>query len=189
MPVSRLARHWWVMALRGVCALAFGIIAVIRPFDAFSVLVIFYGAYMLVDGIFALGALLAGGANLKHWWALLLEGLCGIGIGVITFVAPGVTEYVLVVLIGVWALLTGIFEIVAAFRLRQHIAGEVWLAVSGVISVLFGLVVLARPGIGALLVATLIGFYAIMFGCTLLALAIRLRRWHQGTQRGSEPEA
>jgi uncharacterized membrane protein HdeD (DUF308 family) len=182
MPVSRLAQNWWVMAVRGVCALLFGIIAVIHPFDAFTVLVIFYGAYMLVDGIFALGSVLVGGVHLAHWWALLIEGLCGIGIGIITFVAPGVTEFVLVILIGWWALLTGILEIVAAFRLRRHIAGEIWLALSGVISVVFGVLVLIRPSIGELLVATLIGFYAILFGGTLLALAFRLRSWHQRTQ-------
>lgn len=182
MPVSRLARHWWVMALRGACAFLFGIIAVIRPFEALDVLVIFYGAYMLVDGLFALSAVIVSGFHVAHFWALLIEGLCGVGIGVITFLWPQITLVVLVYLIGFWALLTGILEIVAAFRLRQHVAGEIWLALSGVISVLFGFVILLAPGIGAVVVATLIGFYAILFGGTLLALAFRLRSWHQGMQ-------
>jgi uncharacterized membrane protein HdeD (DUF308 family) len=183
MPVRRLARHWWVMALRGACALLFGIIAVIRPFDALDVLVIFYGAYMLVDGLLALSAVIASGFHVAHLWALLLEGLCGVGIGIITFLWPQITLVILVYLIGFWALVTGVFEIVAAFRLRQHLAGEIWLALSGVISLLFGFVILVAPGIGAVVVATLIGFYAILFGGTLLALAFRLRSWHQEASR------
>jgi uncharacterized membrane protein HdeD (DUF308 family) len=187
MPISRLARHWWVMALRGVCALLFGVIAVIRPFEALDVLVIFYGAYMLVDGLLALFAVLASGFHVAHFWALIVEGLCGVGIGVITFLWPQITLIVLVYLIGFWMLFTGVFELVAAFRLRQHLAGEIWLALSGVISFLFGLVILVAPGIGAVVIATLIGFYAILFGGTLLALAVRLRSWHQGMQPGEPP--
>lgn len=179
MPVNRLARNWWVMALRGACALVFGIIAILQPFEALSVLVIFYGAYMLVDGIFALLTVLTTGSHYQHWWAILIEALCGIGIGVITFVRPGVTELVLLFLIGFWAILTGIFEIVAAVRLRQTIEGEMWLILAGIVSLAFGLVIVIWPGAGAALVGTLIGIYATVFGVTLLALAFRLRSWHQ----------
>ncbi len=179
MPVRRLARNWWVMALRGVCALLFGIIAILRPFEALTVLVIFYGAYMLVDGLFALVAVLTTGSHYPHWWALLLEAICGIGIGVLTFLWPPVTELVLLYFIGFWAIVTGVFEIVAAFRLRQEIVGEVWLILAGIVSLVFGLVILVWPGAGAALVGTLIGIYATVFGVTLLALALKLRSWHQ----------
>lgn len=179
MPVHRLARHWWVMALRGACALLFGIIAVIRPWEALDVLVIFYGAYMLVDGTFALVAVLTTGPHFQYWWALLIEAICGIGIGIIVFAYPIAAMMVLLFFIAFWAILTGVFEVLAALRLRQEIAGEIWLILAGIISVLFGVVILVWPDAGAALVGTLIGLYAGMFGITLLALAFRLRRWHQ----------
>jgi uncharacterized membrane protein HdeD (DUF308 family) len=137
-----------------------------------TVLVLFWGAFALVDGVLALVA--AFRTDHDHRWGLLLEGVVGIGAGIVTFVWPGLTALVLLYIIAVWALLTGVLELVAAVRLRKVIQNEWWLALSGIASVLFGLVLLAAPGAGAVAVVWLIAAYAIVFGILNLALALRL---------------
>jgi uncharacterized membrane protein HdeD (DUF308 family) len=170
--VETATRHWWAFALRGVVAILFGVLAFARPGVTLTVLVLFWGAFALVDGVLALVA--AFRTDHDHRWGLLLEGVVGIGAGIVTFVWPGLTALVLLYIIAVWALLTGVLELVAALRLRKIIQNEWWLALSGIASVLFGLVLLAAPGAGAVAVVWLIAAYAIVFGILNLALALRL---------------
>jgi uncharacterized membrane protein HdeD (DUF308 family) len=170
--VETAARHWWAFALRGVVAILFGVLAFAWPGVTLTVLVLFWGAFALVDGVLALVA--AFRTDHDHRWGLLLEGVVGIGAGIVTFVWPGLTALVLLYIIAVWALLTGVLELVAAVRLRKVIQNEWWLALSGIASVLFGLVLLAAPGAGAVAVVWLIAAYAIVFGILNLALALRL---------------
>jgi uncharacterized membrane protein HdeD (DUF308 family) len=170
--VETAARHWWAFALRGVVAILFGVLAFAWPGVTLTVLVLFWGAFALVDGVLALVA--AFRTDHDHRWGLLLEGVVGIGAGIVTFVWPGLTALVLLYIIAVWALLTGVLELVAAVRLRKVIQNEWWLALSGIASVLFGLVLLAAPGAGAVAVVWLIAAYAIVFGVLNLALALRL---------------
>lgn len=172
-----LTRNWWALLLRGFVAILFGILTFILPGITLTSLVLLFGAYALVDGVFAAVAALRSSRNTKRWWALLVEGIFGIGAGVLTFVWPGITALFLLYLIAVWAIVTGIFEIGTAVRLRKEITGEWLLALSGVASVLFGLVLALRPGVGALAVVWMIGAYAIVFGALFLALAFRLRSW------------
>ena len=174
-----LARHWWLLALRGLLTLLFGILALVWPGPTLTVLILFFGAYAFVDGIFALVAAFTHRPG-SHWWALLLEGVAGIGIGVITFLWPEITGAVLLALIAAWALVTGIFEIVAAIRLRAVIENEWLLALSGVLSVLFGVVALVWPASAALAIIWIIGAYTILFGVLLLMLAFRLRNLGSG---------
>ena len=178
--VMTLAHNWWVLALRGLCAIIFGILAFVWPGVTLGVLVLLYGAYALVDGVLAIIAALSKrqGSGLP-WWALLLEGLLGIAAGLVAFVWPGITALFLLFLIAAWAIVTGIFEIIAAIRLRKEIEGELWLALSGIVSILFGVLLFVRPGAGALTVVWLIGTYAIFFGIFLLALAFRLKRFKE----------
>jgi uncharacterized membrane protein HdeD (DUF308 family) len=178
--VMTLAHNWWVLALRGLCAIIFGILAFVWPGVTLGVLVLLYGAYALVDGVLAIIAALSKrqGSGLP-WWALLLEGLLGIAAGIVTFVWPGITALFLLFLIAGWAIMTGIFEIIAAIRLRKEIEGELWLALSGIVSIIFGVLLFVRPGAGALTVVWLIGAYAIFFGIFLLALAFRLKRFKE----------
>jgi uncharacterized membrane protein HdeD (DUF308 family) len=170
-----LTLNWWALAIRGLLAVVVGILAFVSPGITLTALVLLFGAYAAADGIFAIIAALKGPGGAKRWWALVLEGILGISVGVLTFFMPGITALFLLYLIAFWAILTGAFEIGIAIRLRKEIAGEWLMALSGVCSVLFGALLVLFPGAGALAVMWLIGAYAIVFGALLLALAFRLR--------------
>ncbi len=181
--VTQLARNWWVLVLRGLAAVIFGILAILWPGLTITVLVLFFGAYALVDGIFAVIAAITHRAGHDRWWVMLLEGLVGIAAGILTFFYPAVTALVLLYFIAAWAILTGILEIMAALRLRREIEGEWLLVFSGILSVLFGVVAVIFPGAGALAVIWLIAVYAIVFGLLLIALGLRVRGWGSPTDR------
>lgn len=178
MLVIVLARNWWALALRGFFDVLFGIAAFVIPGITLVALVFLYGAFAMVDGIFALTAVLLGRTQGgRPWWSLLLEGIFGIAVGILTFAWPGITALALLYLIAAWALVTGILEITAAIRLRKEIEGEWLLALAGILSVLFALMLVANPGAGALAVVWIIGAYAIAFGVLLMMLGFRLRSW------------
>jgi uncharacterized membrane protein HdeD (DUF308 family) len=173
--VRTLAQYWWVILLRGIFAILFGLAAFIWPGPTVAALILLFGAYALVDGIFAVIAGIQQYGERNRWWAVVLEGVAGIALGVLTFLWPGVTGLVLLYFIAAWALTTGIFEIAAAIRLRKEIEGEWMLILAGAASVLFGLLLILQPGSGALAVIWLIGAYAIVFGILYIILAFRLR--------------
>jgi uncharacterized membrane protein HdeD (DUF308 family) len=174
MLVELLARHWWVLLVRGLAAIGFGILAFVWPGVTLASLVIVFGAYALVDGVFAIVGAIRGGGR-QPWWLLVLEGLVGIGIGVLTLVAPGVTALALLFYIAIWAIATGVLQIAAAIALREEIEGEWLLGLGGLASVLFGALLVARPGAGALAVLWLIGAWALVFGVLLVILSFRVR--------------
>ena len=170
---SSLSRNWWILALRGLAAVVFGILAFIWPAVTVTILVLFFGAYALWDGIFALiGAFRTEG---DRRWPLVLEGLVGIAAGLFAFFWPGPAALALLYLIGAWAVITGVFEIIAAIRLRREIEGELLLLISGVLSLLFGVALFIWPAAGALAVIWMIASYAILFGILLIVLGFRLR--------------
>ena len=177
--IHELARNWGWIALRGALALVFGVVAIASPASAFAALVLLFGAYAFADGVFALVALFRGAAR-DRFWVLALEAVVGIGIGVLTIARPAATALALLYYVGIWAILTGILELVAAIRLRKEITGELWLGLAGVLSILFGVLLFATPGAAALALAVWVGAYAIVFGVTLLLLAFRLRRFAEG---------
>ena len=170
-PIARaLAGHWSSLAIRGVCALAFGILSFMWPGLSLASLVLIWGVYALIDGILALIA----GFRSKIW-SLAFIGLIGVLAGIATFVYPGVTALVLLYFIAAWAIVTGAAAIYLAIDLRKEIAGEWALGLAGLLSVLFGIALITRPGAGALAVVFLIASYAIVFGILLLLLAFRLK--------------
>lgn len=172
-----LARNWWMFLLRGILALVFGIAALFFPAAAFLSLVLVFGAFALVDGIFALVAAFTGGAKSENWWWLILEGAVGILIGILTIIQPAAMGEAWLILIAAWAIVTGIFEIITAVRLRKVITGEFWLILGGLISVAFGVLVLINPASGAFAVGFMIGAYAILFGIMFIMLALGLRKF------------
>ncbi len=176
--IAALARNWWAVALRGVAAIVFGVLAFLTPGSALLALVLVFGAYAIVEGVLNIVAALRGRTG-TPWWELMLEGIVSIAAGVIAFAIPGLTALVLLYLIAAWAVVTGVLEIVGAVRLRKHVTGEVWLALSGVLSIAFGVIVALAPAVGALAVVFWIGAYAVIFGAALIALGFRLRRWHR----------
>jgi uncharacterized membrane protein HdeD (DUF308 family) len=188
--LDALTRYWWAVALRGVIAVLFGLLALIWPHITVLALVALFGAYCLVDGVVELGTALFGGADRfqgaagRRAW-LAVEGIAGIIAGIITFAWPGITTLVLLWLIAFWALVTGITEIVAAIRLRRELQGEWLLILSGALSVLFGILLIVWPASGALALITVIGIYALIFGVALVALGFRLRQVHGGSVAGA----
>lgn len=171
-----LTRNWWAFLLRGILALVFGLVAVFMPVAAFLSLVFVFGAFALVDGIFTIISAFTSNAKSENWWWLIFEGLFGILIGVLTITQPAAMGQAWLLLIAIWAIVTGLLEIITAIRLRKEITGEFWMALGGLISVAFGLFVLFAPLAGAFAVGTIIGIYALVFGISLIMLAMRMRK-------------
>jgi len=182
-----LARNWWVVALRGVFAVVFGALTFFWPGLFWLAVVYTFAAYALIDGIIALMSTVTGHGETGPWWALLLDGIVGIVAGMLAFLWPGITELALLYLIAAWSFVTGVFEIVAAIRLRRYIEGEWLLALSGAASILLGVALALAPLVGLLLVAWWVGLYAVAFGVLLLTLAFRLRGLARHTSRQQAP--
>jgi uncharacterized membrane protein HdeD (DUF308 family) len=180
--------HWWALAIRGGIAIIFGLAALLRPDIALEALILLFGAYALVDGVFAIVGVFGGTRGGTPRWLLLIEGIAGILAGIIAFVLPGLTAVVLLYLIAAWAVVTGIFEVATAIRLRQEIRGEWALIIGGALSVLFGVILaVIGPVAGLLSLIWLVGVYAVAFGILMLitAFQVRGRDAGSGTDRPS----
>jgi uncharacterized membrane protein HdeD (DUF308 family) len=167
--------QWWVFALRGIAAIVFGILAFISPGTTLAVLVLLFGAYVLVDGVSLLVALVRGDSLARrHGWAVGIMGVLGIIAGVATFMAPGLTALSLLYLVAIWAIAMGTFQVIAAIALRRELEGEFWMALGGVASIAFGAFLVAFPGEGLLSLVWLVGIWSIVFGVSSLGLAKQL---------------
>ena len=170
-----LTRNWWAVALRGVLAVVVGLVALFAPRVFLTSAVLLFGAYAFVDGVFALVAGIRAATRHERWWPFILEGLASVIAGVIAFAIPAVAALALLYLVSAWAILTGIIRISAAIRLRKEIKGEWLLILNGILSVIFGVIIVLFPGAGILTLVWLMGVYAIIFGVVLVALGFRLR--------------
>jgi uncharacterized membrane protein HdeD (DUF308 family) len=179
--LSVVTGNWWVLALRGVLAVLFGLLALIAPIATLTVLVLFWGAFALVDGIFAIIAAFRVAGGRGRWW-LIIEGVLGILAGIVTFLYPGLTALVLLYIIAFWAILIGIMRIVTAISLRREIQNEWLMILGGALTVIFGILLIVLPGPGLLSLTWLIGIWALIFGIALIALAFRVRKMGQATQ-------
>jgi uncharacterized membrane protein HdeD (DUF308 family) len=175
MFANILSRYWWMTLLRGVISILFGILIFAQPGISLLTLTLTFGVFALIDGAGNVVSAIGGRNENENWWILLLAGLASVGVGILTFFNPGITALALLFYVAAWAIATGLLEIVAAIRLRKEIQGEFWLILAGLLSVAFGVMLMARPGLGALSVLWLIGGYAIAFGVILIALAFRTR--------------
>ncbi len=176
-----LATNWWSPVIRGVVAILLGIVALAWPGITLGALALLFGAYALIDGIVSLAGVWRASKAHERWGALLLEGLVGIAAAIVTFAWPAITLISLVYVIAAWAIITGIFEIAAAIRLRKHVSHEWLLALGGVASVVFGILMMGFPITGALIIAIWFGVYALVFGGTLIGLGLRLRAWSKNS--------
>jgi uncharacterized membrane protein HdeD (DUF308 family) len=171
-----LARNWWLLALRGLAGVLFGILAFIWPGITLVALVFLFGAFALVNGILSLILAWNAPRGFPRFGSLILGGILGIAAGIITFFLPGITALGLLIMIAAWAIATGILEIVAAIKLRKVITNEWLWVLAGILSVIFGVLLLLQPAAGALVLVWWIGAYALVFGIVLMILAFRLRR-------------
>ena len=163
-----LARNWWLVLLRGIAAILFGLLTIMWPGLSLLTFVLLFGVFALFDGGLALGAAIMGGSAEPRWW-LALVGLLGIAAGALALLWPGITGLVLLIFIAAWAITAGVFEVMGAIKLRKEIEGEWWLIATGILSVLFGVLILLFPGAGALSIAFVIGWFAILYGALLVA--------------------
>ncbi len=179
--LNQITRNWWLLLLRGIASILFGILAFAWPGATILALTFLFGAYALIDGTLSLVAAITGSDRAAPAWWLALVGALGIAAGLIAFFWPVKTAFALVVMIGVWALAIGILEIIGAIRLRNEIDDEWWLIAAGILSVLFGLAVLMAPSAGALAIVWVLAAYAILAGALMVAFSFRLKGVHERT--------
>lgn len=177
--LPKLSENWWALALRGVAAAIFGLLALFWPGITLTALILLFGAFALVDGVFAIVAGIRGVEGRR--WLLLVEGVLGAIAGLVALALPGTVAIVMLYVVAAWAVLTGLLEIVAAVQLRREIEGEWALALVGIVSVLFGVVLAVLPGVGLLSLVWLIGASVLVSGIALIALAFRVRGRGRGT--------
>jgi uncharacterized membrane protein HdeD (DUF308 family) len=185
--VKSLSQNWWLVVLRGILAILFGLSAFVWPEITLLTLIVLFGVYAIVDGLVAVGTGLARTKESPRWWAFLLEGLIGIGAGVVALIWPGLATLVLIYMIAVWAVFTGILEIAAAIRLRHEITNEWVLGLGGVISIALGILLFVQPVAGSLAIVWTIAAYALIFGVLLVILGFRLRNWKAPDSREPIP--
>jgi len=168
-----LAENWWVVGLRGLFGVAFGLICLLVPAAAILALILLFSAYMLVDGVLAIISGIKAARSGERWGLLLLEGVVDIAAGAVAFLWPAITAVAFVLIIAVWAIISGALMLAAAFSLKlEH--GRWWLALGGIASVIFGIVLLIAPVVGAVVLTWWLGAYALIFGVLLLVLAFQL---------------
>jgi len=169
--------NWWLLALRGLVAVLFGVLAFMWPGATLITLVWLFGAFALVNGILSLVLAAKTPKGYPKVGSLIFGGLLGILAGLLSFVMPGITALGLLILIAAWAIATGVMELIAAVRLRKVIANEWLLILAGIASVAFGVILLLQPAAGALALIWLIATWAVLFGILLMILAFRMRSW------------
>jgi uncharacterized membrane protein HdeD (DUF308 family) len=175
-----LAKNWWSLVIRGLLAISLGLITVVGPGVKLGTLVLLFGFYALIDGLVSFAGVMRAAEVHERWASLLVEALAGIAIGMVTLAWPAIPALSLMYVIAAWALSSGIFEIAAGFRLRRHVQGEWLLTLSGVASLVLGILMLSLPLAGPLAIAYWVGAYAFVFGVLLIGLGFQLRAWGRG---------
>lgn len=175
MMSETMSRYWWIVLIRGILAILFGLLAWFMPGLTLALLITIFGVYAIVDGVTTIFASFTNRETDKRWWIQLLEGSVDVIAGLVALFWPEIAAVTLLTVIAVWAVLTGVMQIIEAWRLRKEIDNEIWLGLGGIASIIFGVYALLFPGAGALALAWLIGFYSVLFGVFFVGLALRLR--------------
>src|SRR5437762_2580952 len=175
MMIETLKRHWWVPVIRGIAAIVFGIIAFVYPGLTVATLVLFFGAWVLIDGLFRVVGAIGHRASDPDWGWHIVIGIVGIIVGLLTFHAPQITALALIIYIAAWALMIGATEIATAIKLRREIKGEWFLILMGLLSIAFAALLLWNPLAGAAALIWIIAWYAVIFGVLGIFLGFRLR--------------
>ncbi len=174
LMIAMLARNWWAIGIRGAAGILFGLVALFLPGATMLSLVLLFAAYVFVDGVFGIVSAVRAARAQERWGLLVLEGLVDIAVAVVAVLWPGITVVAFVFLVAFWAIFTGILELAAAFRL-EFIDGRGWLIFGGIVSVLYGVLLIVAPMIGAVVLTWWLGAYALVFGVALVVLAFKLR--------------
>jgi uncharacterized membrane protein HdeD (DUF308 family) len=170
-----LAQNWWAVALRGVIGILLGLVALLLPAATMLSLILLFAAYLLVDGVFTIISAVRAARRHERWGLLVLEGVVDLIAAAVALVWPGITVLAFVLLVAAWALLSGGLMLASAFNLNiDH--GRWWLALGGIASIVFGVLLVIAPLIGAIVLTWWIGAYAMVFGVSLLVLAFKLRQ-------------
>ena len=170
------AYAWKLLLLRGILAVLFALVAIFLPAIAFSTLILLFGAWLIINGILTIIGSIQSRKEDRNWWIAMLTGLVGLLLGIYTYANPIVTAATIMILIGIWSILFGIAEVIFAIRIRKMIEGEGWLIAGGIISVIFGLLLLANPIQGGITLTLLLGVYALIMGLFFIMLGLRVRR-------------
>ena len=173
--IEALKRHWWVPVIRGIAAIIFGVIAFVYPGLTIATLVLFFGAWVLIDGLFRVVGAIGHRASDPDWGWHIVIGIVGIIVGLLTFHAPQITALALIIYIAAWALMIGATEIAFAIKLRREIKGEWFLILMGLASIVFAILLLWNPIAGAAAVIWLIAWYAVVLGILAIFFGFRLR--------------
>jgi uncharacterized membrane protein HdeD (DUF308 family) len=181
--VHALARNWWALLLRGLVAIGFSILAWARPGPTLAVLLVLLGAYLIADGVTALGGAMSAARRDESWGLIAFEGILGIALGAFALARPGKALAIAFVVIALWAMVTGLLEIIEAIRLRKYIPNEWLLILSGIVRIAFGALLLSRPAAGVLTLLWIAAAYALIEGIILVALSFRMRRLSQRIER------
>ena len=177
--IDRITSHWWVYLLRGILALAAGLLALVYPGAAILAVTLIFGAYAFIDGILAVTAAVRMNHADHNWIWLLVEGVLGIAVGIYVVIFPGAAALVLALLLGAWALVTGVLAIGSAVALRRWVPGEWWMLLTAIVSIVFGVAALLNIAVGLLGIAYIFAWYAIIAGVVFLGLSFRLRNLRQ----------
>jgi uncharacterized membrane protein HdeD (DUF308 family) len=185
--LQKIANHWWLYILRGLIAITFGIVAIAKPEQTILALILVFGAFTLVNGIFTLVASFSSAAYFNRWWLLLIEGAAGVIVGCLAIFMPAITSIALLYLIAAWALVIGVFEIAVAIEFRRVISGEWMLILGGVLSIVLGGLLFIFPGAGAISLIWMISIYAVFFGVSEIVFAFRLHGIWQKAEKALHP--
>lgn len=176
--------NWWLLALKGLLLIVFGIIAILNPGVTFTVMLIWFSAYLIMDGLISLVSVFRNWQTQEDKWMFVVEGVLGVLLGVLIYRSPDTYALFTVLMIAFWAIYAGVSRIGLAIQLRKEIEGEGWLALSGLLSILFGVIVIARPAIGISTLVFMIAIFALAIGAALIMLGLRVRKFREKVESG-----